>query len=150
MFRVGRVVVGLALATCFLVSCVDMEAYPTAGSVYRATFGAQPGPGVKLLQAGGRAFRDNSACYLRFQISPENLTTLLGPDFLPMTRDEYTSQTRTAANADPIAPWWDPLRDRPTHFQRSGQFHPTFVLGHATLAYDPDNQIANLFWEGSD
>ena len=138
---------GLALS---LSGCGDPEEYASPAEVFEATFGVKPPPAILGLQAYGRAFGDNSTCYLRFRTSRAQLNGLIGPTFVPITAAQFASDISGAGIAGPIPPWWKPMAGAPTVFLRSGGFHPGFTQGQALVSYDPASQVAHVYWDGLD
>jgi hypothetical protein len=144
-----RIVVAPVLFT-LVGGCSSLEEYPDPGSVFEATFGARPGPGVAILQAYGRAFGDNAAAYLRLKASPAAFAALTARGFMPIPAAEYQTEIQGGSLAGPIPTWWAPLKDSPTIFLFATRFHPGYSQGQAIVAYDATNQIAKFYWDGSD
>lgn len=140
----------MVLITAMTGGCGSVEEYGDPGTVFAVTFGGPPGPGVSILQANGRAFGDNSACYLRFKASPGAFSALSAKGFTPITMKDYREKTAGASISGPTPSWWNPTRDAPTVFLYSGSFHPGFSRGQAIIAYDPVVQVANFYWDGID
>jgi hypothetical protein len=141
-FTARRLMAVIAIVLSVPTGCG--EEYGDPESVFEVTFGAPPGPRVSILQAYGRVY-DDSTCYLRFEASPAAFSSLTA-GFTPITREEY----RDEGLSGPIPSWWKPLKDAPTIFLNSESFHPRFSLGKAIVAYNPELQIANFYWNGSE
>jgi hypothetical protein len=85
----------VAVVQCpLLCGCDSLEEYPDPGSVFEATFGARPGPGVAILQAEGRAFGDNTSAYLRLKASPAAFAALTATGFMPITAEDFKIKTQ--------------------------------------------------------
>lgn len=143
-------VLAAACMASAIVGCGDLEEYGTYADVFQATFGTRPPPAIRGLRAYGRAFGDNSTCYLRFMTPRAQLDGLIGPGFAPITADEFESSISGAGIAGPTPPWWKPLAGTPTVFLRSGGFHPGFSRGRALVSYDPASGVAHVYWDGLD
>jgi len=140
----------MAVAVSVDTGCGSLEDYPDPTSVFQATFNALPGPGISILEANGRAFADNSTCYLRLQASPAAFSALTATRFTPITGKEYQVKIQNGSIFGPLPSWWNPLKDTPTVFLYSTSFHPGFTRGQAIVAYDPTLQIMNFYWDGMD
>jgi hypothetical protein len=140
----------MAITSPFATGCGSLEEYPDPTTVFQVTFNAPPGPGISILQANGRAFADNSVCYLRLQASPTAFASLTAKGFTPITRSQYHAKIQGGGIFGPHPSWWNPLKDAPAVFLYSGSFHPGFTQGQALVAYDPTLQIANFYWDGMD
>jgi hypothetical protein len=151
-FTVQRITATLALAIAspLLLGCGNLEGYPDAASVFEATFHAPPGPGVSILQANGTAFRDSSHAYLRLKATPTSFDSLTSNGFERITKAEYESRAGGGAIFGPSPSWWAPLDDGPTLFLYSANFHPNLSRGRAIVAYNPDSQITNIYWDEVD
>jgi hypothetical protein len=145
-----RAATEITLSWCQNSDQFDIEEYPDPQSVYQATFDAPPGPGVSILQAYGRAFRDSSTCYLRLKATPTAFGALTAIGFTPITADDYRTKIQGGSIRGPLLSWWNPLTDSPTVFLYSGTFHPGFTSGQAIVAYEPTVQIVNFYWDGLD
>jgi hypothetical protein len=143
---------GAAIVLIALVSsgCGSLEEYGSPVEVFEATFGVKPPPSIKGLQAYGRAFADNSTCYLRFQVPRPQLNGLLGPTFMALTHGEFESRIAGAGIFGPTPAWWLPLAGTPTIFLTSGALHPGFTQGQALVSYDPTSQVVHVYWDGMD
>jgi hypothetical protein len=137
----------VAVPTMFLlVAGCGTDEYQDPRSVFQATFQTTGGPGITILQANGRAWGDNSDCYLRFKASASNLSALMGTGFRTITAREYFD----SGTVGPVPAWWNPSADQPTVFYHSGAFHPSYREGQAITAYNPQTQIVNFYWDGND
>lgn len=143
----GLAASGLELS---LLGCGDPEEHASLAYVFEATFGVKPSSAIQGLQAHGRAFGDNSACYLRFRVSRAQLNGLLGPSFVPITAAQFESNISGAGIAGPTPPLWTPLAGTPTVFLLSSGFHPGFSQSQALVSYDPASQVAHVYWDGLD
>jgi len=128
----------------------NLEDYPDSSSVFHATFGSSPPKSVTNLQASGRAFRDSSTCYLRFNASYGTVQTLIGSSFSEITPTAFATNTSNAGISGPTPGWWKPAPNPTTKFYTSSAFHPSFFSGTAYLTYDSANQLAHFYWDGID
>ncbi len=128
----------------------NMEDYPDAPSVFRATFNTSPPNDVNNLQGYGHVFRDNSACYLRFTSPFPTVQMLTGKTFKAITPDTFSTSTAGGAIVGPTPSWWTPPRTKTSTFYTSTDFHPDFSTGRAYLAYDSATQVAYVYWDGVD
>jgi hypothetical protein len=93
-FMVRQLMAPPAVMCPVLCGCDSLEEYPDNGSVFEATVGARPGPGVTILQAYGRAFGDNATGYLWLKASPGAFAALTGRGFMPITAGDYQDPGR--------------------------------------------------------
>ena len=140
----------VALALLLLACKGSLEEYPDARSVFRATYSASPPVDVTNLQAYGRAFRDSSTCYLRFNAPFARVQSLVGRTFTEIAPASFTSSTSNAGISGPTPSWWVPPLTATSKFYSSTGFHPSFSSGQAYLAYDSATQLAYFYWNGSD
>jgi hypothetical protein len=115
-FMVRRLMAIAAVLYPLLSGCGSLEEFPDTGSVFEATFGTRPGPGVTILQAYGQAFGDNTTAYLRLKASPAAFAALRAIRFMPITAGNFKAKTQGASNSGPTPTWWSPLKDSPTIF----------------------------------
>jgi hypothetical protein len=127
-----------------------MERLGPPSDCYHATFGRYPPAWVKNLQGEGRSFRDSGHCYLRFQVTAEEVSALLGSEFHSIERTEFEERTKGAALVGPRPSWWNPMSGNGPEFSASDAFHPGFSGGHAFAAYDPASGWFHLYWSGLD
>ena len=148
-FTVRRMMVAVTFMPLLVAGCGGDE-YRTPDAVFEATFNSTPGPSVSILEANGRAWGDNSTCYLRFKASPAAFSALTAVGFTPITGMEYRERIQSGRIVGPLPQWWNPLGDTPTVFFCSGSFHSNYREGQAIVAYDPKLEIANFYWDGND
>ncbi|WP_406700685.1 hypothetical protein V5E97_17990 [Singulisphaera sp. Ch08] len=135
----------VAIVPLLSEGCGNLEEFPNPESIFESTFNAPPGPSISLLQAYGRGFRDNGACYLRFKASSATFASLTAKGFTPISQADFKAKIRSGSISGPTPSWWNPLKDAPSIFLDSGSFHPTFSSGQAIAAYDPKSQIVNFY-----
>ncbi|AGA28523.1 hypothetical protein Sinac_4326 [Singulisphaera acidiphila DSM 18658] len=99
----------VAIVAPLAEGCGNLEDYPDPESVFEATLGVPPGPSISILQAYGRAFRDNSACYLRFKASSAAFSSLTATGFTPISKEEYKTKIQSGSISGPTPSWWNPL-----------------------------------------
>jgi hypothetical protein len=143
----GAAILLIALLTS---GCGRLEEYGSPAEVFEVTFGVKPAPSILGFQAYGRAFADNSACYLRFQVPRAQLNGRLGATFKTLTLGEFESRIAGAQISGPTPAWWLPLAGTPTVFLTSAAFHPGFTQGQALVSYDPSSQVVHCYWDGMD
>lgn len=123
-----------------IVGCGDLDEVSSPHEVFQMTFPGQDELLVWDLQAFGWQGRDDTACLLKFKVAQDDLKTLFGGHFKPITDDG------SIARSNPKLPWWTPLAGPPEILMESSSFHSDNESGHCYYTYHIKSQTCYLSW----
>jgi len=90
-------------------------------------------------------FHPGVTIWLRFQASPEALTTILSQaHFTASTAQDFSDLQKRKATVN----WWTPIPG--VNFWRSSEFHGPYTFNEAGLAYDTNSGTAFVYVTGFD